>query len=207
MSQARIAIIDYGAGNVKSIRNAFGRLGIENVSLAKTDEDLKKVDAVVLPGVGAFANCIENLKNSQLLPRLEELVFEESTPILGICVGMQLFFDSSTEDGNHSGLGWLHGSVKVINPPSDFKVPHVGWNQLSIINRTGLFAKSYNCANFYFDHSYAVSCDTESKSSTTFHGVDIVASIERKNIYGVQFHPEKSGNSGLRILRAFVEQV
>lgn len=207
MRNVKIAIVDYGAGNIKSIENAFRRLGIQNISLAKAEADLLKADALVLPGVGAFANCVNNLQKSGLLPTLEDLVLAKSVPILGICVGMQLFFDSSSEDGHFEGLSWVPGRVEIIDPPIEFKIPHVGWNQLVIKNRAGLFKRTTEGANFYFDHSYAVKCDSQYISSTTFHGANLVSSIESRNIHGVQFHPEKSGNSGLRTLRAFVDRI
>jgi glutamine amidotransferase len=202
-----VAIVDYGAGNIKSIKNAFIRLGIRNVCLAKTGADLLKVDALVLPGVGAFASCAGSLQKSGLIPTLEDLVLSKSMPILGICVGMQLFFESSTEGGFFEGLSWVPGSVERIDPPKEFKVPHVGWNQIDIKKKDGFFDKTRNNTNFYFDHSYAVTCDSQYVSSTTFHGVEIVSSIESRNILGVQFHPEKSGKSGLRALRAFVNRL
>jgi glutamine amidotransferase len=207
LSKVKIAIIDYGAGNIKSIQNAFNRLSIQNLVLAKTVEDLANVEALVLPGVGAFANCANNLRKSGMIPTLENLVMKNSLPILGICVGMQLFFDSSTEDGYFQGLGWIPGSVEIIKPPKEYKVPHVGWNQLSIKKKDGLFRKTQDGANFYFDHSYAVNCDLRYVGSTTCHGIDLVSSIESDNIFGMQFHPEKSGTSGLRTLRAFVDQI
>jgi imidazole glycerol-phosphate synthase subunit HisH len=206
LSKVKIGIVDYGAGNIKSIKNAFNRLGIQNVCLAKSKNDLLNVDALVLPGVGAFANCANNLKESGLLPTLEDLVLNKSLPILGICVGMQLFFDSSTEDGYFAGLGWVPGNVEIVNSPIEFKIPHVGWNQVSIKKKSGIFDKTQEGTNFYFDHSYAVKCEGQYVSSTTFHGVDLVSSIESRNIHGVQFHPEKSGKSGLRTLRAFVDR-
>jgi glutamine amidotransferase len=206
LSKVKIAIVDYGAGNIKSIKNAFNRLGIQGISLASTKTDLMNVDALVLPGVGAFANCANNLRNSGLLPTLEDLVLNKSVPILGICVGMQLFFDSSTEDGYFAGLSWVPGTVEIINPPIDYKIPHVGWNQVVIKSKIGIFDKTQEGTNFYFDHSYAVKCERQYMSSTTFHGVEIVSSIESGNIHGVQFHPEKSGKSGLRTLRAFVDR-
>ena len=207
MRNLKIAIVDYGAGNIKSIENAFKRLEIEKISLAKTEADLMKVDALVLPGVGAFANCVNNLQKSGLLPTLEDLVLTKSVPILGICVGMQLFFDSSSEDGHFEGLSWVPGRVEIIDPPIEFKIPHVGWNQIVIRNKVGLFERTADGTNFYFDHSYAVKCDSQYITSTTFHGVNLVSSINAANIHGVQFHPEKSGKSGLRTLRAFVDRI
>jgi imidazole glycerol-phosphate synthase subunit HisH len=207
LSKVKIAIVDYGAGNIKSIENAFFRLGIQGISLAKSEADLVNLDALVLPGVGAFANCANNLKKSGLLPTVEDLVLSKSLPILGICVGMQLFFDSSDEDGHFAGLGWVPGAVEIIEPPKDFKIPHVGWNQISIKDKASIFDKTQDGTNFYFDHSYSVKCASPYVSSTTFHGIDLISSIESGNIHGVQFHPEKSGKSGLRVLRAFVDRI
>jgi imidazole glycerol-phosphate synthase subunit HisH len=207
LSKLKIGIVDYGAGNIKSIQNAFSILGIHNVTLAKSEENLERADALILPGVGAFANCARNLRMSGLLPTLQELVLAKSVPILGICVGMQLFFESSTEEGFCKGLDWIPGTVEGINPPTGFKIPHVGWNQITIVQKNTIYNSTAEGTNFYFDHSYAVKCDQQFISGTTYHGVEIVASIEKANIHGVQFHPEKSGKSGLKTLRAFVNRV
>ncbi len=207
LNKPRIVIVDYGAGNIKSIERAFHRLGFSDTKLAKDVRTLRHAQAVVLPGVGAFENCMANLKKSGLIPTLEEIVFKNSIPILGICVGMQLFSSSSEENGHHEGLSWIPGEVVRITPPSGFTIPHVGWNQLSINYKSKMFQKMKSETNVYFDHSYAVKCMSTYVSSTTNHGVEIVAAVEKENIFGVQFHPEKSGVNGLKILRAFANLI
>jgi glutamine amidotransferase len=207
LNKAKIAIINYGAGNIASIENAFRTLKISNAVLTNDAQEVKKADAIVLPGVGAFAHCIDSLKKSGLIPVIEAQVFEKLTPLLGICVGMQLFATNSTENGLHRGLGWIKGNVTKIEPPSQFSVPHVGWNQISISIKNGLYSKIDEGSNFFFDHSYSLDCQSKFVSGKTFHGIDIVASVESKNIYGVQYHPEKSGRNGLRVLREFANRI
>ena len=207
MNSSNIAIIDYGAGNISSIQNAFLELGLTNTKLTGDRKVIERADAIVLPGVGAFSHCASSLLFSGLTPIIRDLVFDKLTPILGICVGMQLFADSSTENGLHAGLGWIPGRVTRLNPPIDFTIPHVGWNQIKIVKRDGILKSIKDEANLFFDHSFSFECNPEFISGITFHGLPIIASIEHKNIFGVQFHPEKSGRNGLKILREFVNKI
>ncbi len=207
INKLKIVIVDYGAGNVRSIQNAFFLLGLTKTKLTGNVEDIETADAIVLPGVGAFSHCVSNLRKSGLVPTIEDLVFEKSVPLLGICVGMQLLAASSTENGIHAGLGWINGTVTKINPSPGFNVPHVGWNQVNKLKSDGILSNVEDKSNVFFDHSFALQCDTEYVSGVTSHGTSIVACVEKNNIYGVQFHPEKSGRNGLKILRAFANRV
>ncbi len=199
----RIAVVDYGAGNIKSILNALNRINLENSLLTKNSSDIDAADALILPGVGAFGHCMKNLLNSGLIPSLENAILKKKKPLLGICVGMQLLAESSDEDGFHSGLGWIPGHVKQIKSDLRFRIPHVGWNQVSLVPGDSLFSSIQDGAFFYFDHSYAYVGSNSYITSTASHGNEITASVQLNNIHGVQFHPEKSDRNGLRVFRAF----
>lgn len=203
MISPRIAIVDYGAGNIKSVLNALKRIDLHNSILTKNASEIEAADALILPGVGAFGHCMKNLMKSGLIPSLENAILKKKKPLLGICVGMQLLAESSDEDGFHSGLGWIPGHVKQIQPNSKFRIPHVGWNQVRLVPGDALFSKVQNDAFFYFDHSYSYSGCNSYVTSTASHGTEITASIKLGNIHGVQFHPEKSDRNGLRVFRAF----
>ncbi len=197
-----IAIIDYGVGNLFSLESSFNAIG-QDVKVTSNAEDLARAERIILPGVGAFEDAAKKLKSSGLAePLLEEV--KKGKPILGICLGMQLLFEKSFEFGQHEGLNLIPGSVRYIGEviPADLKVPHIGWNSLqlkikSIIKNSGEYV--------YFVHSYAAFCDEKFITATTNYGADLTASVQNKNVYGVQFHPEKSGTVGLNILRAFCE--
>lgn len=199
----RIAIVDYGAGNIKSVLNALKRIDLHNSILTKSASEIEAADALILPGVGAFGHCMKNLMKSGLIPSLENSILKKKKPLLGICVGMQLLAESSDEDGFHSGLGWIPGHVEQIQPKAKFRIPHVGWNQVRLVPGDALFSKVQDGAFFYFDHSYAYSGCNSYVTSTASHGIEITASIKLSNIHGVQFHPEKSDRNGLRVFRAF----
>jgi len=203
----KIAVIDYGAGNIQSVLNAMRRIGLENTFLTNSVSDIRLSDAYILPGVGAFGHCMRNLTNTGLIPALEREILTKKKPILGICIGMQLLAESSEEAGLHSGLGWIPGHVKRIQVGSNERIPHVGWNRVKIIPSDRLFLNIKDKSFFYFDHSYAYSGDQAYVSGTTSHGFEITASIEHENIHGVQFHPEKSDRNGLRIFRAFENMI
>lgn len=199
------AIIDYGVGNLFSLECSFSSLG-EEIVVTKDMEILRKADRLVLPGVGAFRDARIALSESGL----EECVLQEvknGKPLLGICLGMQLLFEKDYEDGVYEGLSLIPGEVRPISEtiPGDLKTPHIGWNALSFKKSSPLFKYLTDGDYVYFVHSYhAVGCD-EYTTSTTDYGAPLTASVERNNVYGCQFHPEKSGEVGLRILKAFVE--
>lgn len=202
-----IAIIDYNMGNLQSVKNAFSLLGAQ-VLLTRQKEDLAKAEALVLPGVGAFGDGMQNLEKYGLIPFLEEEVIRKKKPFLGICLGMQLLATRGTEYGNHQGLGWIQGVTDRIAPSDgSYKIPHMGWNSVKIVRQHGLFESIEQDAVYYFVHSYSFVPDVseqDSVTSTCFHGQDIVSSVEKGNIFGVQFHPEKSQGAGLKLLENFV---
>lgn len=200
-----IAIIDYGVGNLFSLTSSFKYVGADVVVTSSVDE-IKKADKIILPGVGAFGDAIKKLKDTGL----DKIVIEETKngkPLMGICLGMQLLFEKSYEYGEHDGLGLLKGSVVPMENyiDKDLKIPHIGWNALSIKKENPLFKYLKNGDCVYFVHSYfAKNCD-ESLLATTEYGKELTAAVAYKNIYGCQFHPEKSGEVGLKILKAFCE--
>lgn len=207
MTQPRIVIVDYDVGNTRSVWNAIAALGYRKLRLSAAAHEIASADALVLPGVGAFDACIGNLKRLGLDAILHDAVIEKKKPILGICVGMQLMASSSEENGLHFGLDWIPGHVVKLDLPAGFPVPHVGWNDLGVHRSSALFSRTPVSPNFYFDHSYHYSCDQQYVSATCDYGVSVVAAIERENIFGVQFHPEKSQTSGLKLFRGFFEAI
>lgn len=203
-----IAIIDYGVGNLFSLKSSFAFIGKEAV-VTGDKELIDKCDRIILPGVGAFGDAADKLRNSGLYEVVKEQA-AKGKPILGICLGMQLLFDKSYEYGEHEGLGLIKGNVKPIDGviPKDLKIPHIGWNGLvfpkdkekSVIYK---YTNEGDCV--YFVHSfYAADCE-ESVTSDAEYGAMLTASVQDKNVYGTQFHPEKSGEVGLKILKAFCE--
>jgi glutamine amidotransferase len=207
MKNPTIVIIDYGIGNIHSVSNAIKYLGYKNIIISDDENIIQKADALILPGVGAFEECIHNLKNRKLDVILNEEVIINKKPILGICVGMQLLATCSEENGLHNGLDWIKGSVKKINVPPPLAVPHVGWNDVSSKNKSILFNNYSENANFYFDHSYHFVCDEQYVSGYCDYGTRITAAVEKENIFGVQFHPEKSQNNGLKLFRSFFNSI
>lgn len=201
-----VTIVDYGVGNVYSISNSLQSLGYD-VRVSSNDDELKKADALILPGVGAFEVAMNYLNKRKLIEPLTKLVVEEQKPILGICLGMQLMAESSDENGLHKGLGWIEGHVKKLNVPAPLSVPHVGWNNITIKKNNELFSRLSNNADFYFDHSYYFQCTDQYRAATCSYGIDVTAAVTKNNIFGVQFHPEKSQVSGLKLFRGFLNAV
>ena len=198
-----IAIIDYGVGNLFSLESSFNAVG-QDVKVTSNAEDLAGAERIILPGVGAFEDAAKKLKSSGLAePLLEEV--KKGKPVLGICLGMQLLFEKSFEFGQHEGLNLIPGSVRYIGEviPKDLKIPQIGWNSLHLGVKNEIITNEGEYV--YFVHSYAAFCDEKFITATTNYGADLTASVQNKNVYGVQFHPEKSGNAGLNILRAFCE--
>ncbi|MDR3165605.1 MAG: imidazole glycerol phosphate synthase subunit HisH [Synergistaceae bacterium] len=202
-----IGIIDYGMGNLKSVSNAFRALGFDAFIASRPDE-LDRADKIVLPGVGAFEGAIAELRRGGWDERVKESA-RAGIPLIGICLGMQLMFEKSCENGSHSGLGLFPGHVVRI--PDGFspdrkklKIPQVGWNKLEMRKKSAILSSSDD-VYVYFVHSYYAVTEPEYVSSVTSYGVDITASVERENVFGAQFHPEKSGEHGLAILKKFAE--
>ncbi|NLK98179.1 imidazole glycerol phosphate synthase subunit HisH [Defluviitalea saccharophila] len=194
-----IAIIDYGMGNLRSVQKAFEFLGYE-AWVTDNKEEIRQAEKIVLPGVGAFRDAIKTLKEKKLDEEMYRAV-EEDKPFLGICLGMQLVFEKSYEYGEYEGLGLLKGNI--VRLPNTVKVPHMGWNSLKIEKRAPLFEGLPEEPYVYFVHSYYLETDAPIVSATTFYGKEIQVAAQSKNIYVTQFHPEKSGNIGLKILKNF----
>ncbi len=200
-----IAIADYGVGNLFSLKSSFSAIGA-NAVVTSDRAEIEKADRIILPGVGAFGDASKKLSESGL----GEVLINEAQkgkPIMGICLGMQLLFDKSYEYGEYEGLGLIHGNIKPISDviPNNLKIPHIGWNSLSFKKESPI-NKYINDGDFvYFVHSfYAADCDKYTVA-TAEYGADLTATVQNKNVFGCQFHPEKSGETGLKILRAFTE--
>lgn len=201
--QPDVLIIDYGVGNHRSVCNALERLGYAYaVSSDKTA--IKSAPAYILPGVGAFKEAMHNLERCDIIETLREEVIQNGKPLLGICLGMQVLAEDSLEGGHTTGLGFIPGHVVPI-PAQGVRVPHVGWNDCTVQKINPLFARVTAGARFYFDHSYYFATDKKYITAVTVYGKEITAAVQHNNIFGVQFHPEKSQTSGLRLLRAFME--
>ena len=200
-----IAIIDYGVGNLFSLRSSFRKIGAEAVVTADP-EVIASAEKLILPGVGAFADAVQKLKDSGLDVLIKKLA-KEGKPIMGICLGMQMLFERSFEYGEHEGLGLLKGSVIPMEGriPAQLKIPHIGWNALHFTKDSRLFKYIREDDCVYFVHSYYASDCADSVIATAEYGVELTAAVEKGNVMGCQFHPEKSGEVGLNILRAFCE--
>jgi len=199
-----IAVIDYGMGNVGSVTNAVNSLGKE-VIITKTKNDLKSASHIILPGVGAFAEGMRNLENLDLIETLNKEVIENHTPFLGLCLGMQLLAESGDEGGPSKGLGWIKGSVKRFQvDEKKYKIPQVGWNDVFPKKNCILF-KNVNRPIFYFVHSYHFRMEEKSSiAAESEYGERFVSALEKNNIFGLQFHTEKSQKEGLKVLENFL---
>ena len=202
-----IKIIDYGSGNIRAIKNIYKRLNIECETVVRADE-LKEAKKLILPGVGAFDDSMEKLNSSGIREVLNELVLEKEVPILGICVGMQIMAKSS-EEGELPGLGWVDAKVNKFDEENlkfKPKLPHMGWNQIEVLRESPLL-NAIDCkVGFYFLHSYYIDCVDEAVALTaTNYGKRFVSSFSKNNIYGFQFHPEKSHSNGVSLLKNFAE--
>lgn len=198
-----VAIIDYGMSNLRSVRHAFEYLGA-NARIIDSPGDLTSARAFVLPGDGAFGPAMENLQAGGWLEPIRTAI-SRGTPFLGICLGMQLLFDSSEEMGEYRGLGILRGRVKKF-PASSVKIPQIGWNQLNIANSSRFLAGVNDGAHAYFVHSYYCEAkDANVIAAQTEYGIRYASVVEKENVWGAQFHPEKSGTDGLQMLRNFLD--
>lgn len=199
-----IGIIDYDAGNIKSVEKALAYLGEETV-VSRDPEVLTKADKVILPGVGSFGEAMENLHKYGLVPVIKDMI-KEGTPFLGICLGLQLLFESSEETPGVEGLGILKGRILRIPPSPGLKIPHMGWNSLHLQNNGRLFKDIPEDTHVYFVHSYYLQAEEpEIVKAVTDYSTMIHASVEKDNVFACQFHPEKSSRYGLKILKNFAK--
>jgi len=205
----KITIVDYNSGNISSVINSFKEVG-KNKHTINVSSDLNVIsdsDKLVLPGQGSFKSCIDSLiRISGLKDTLNDFVLDKKKPILGICVGLQMFANLGYEETETKGLGWISGKVsKIDNQNNKFKLPHIGWNEISIIKESKIFKGIENKSHMYFVHSYEfVPDDKNVISATTDYSSNIVCSVEKENIFGTQFHPEKSDKLGLQIINNFI---
>jgi glutamine amidotransferase len=203
---AKIVIVDHGTGNINSVSRALGRIGVEHV-VSSSPEDIGSADKIIFPGVGHFGTAMARLRERELIDLLTQAVLVDKKPILGICLGMELMAATS-EEGNSTGLGWIDGrAVRLeVSDSERYKIPHMGWNQVSVKKTSRLMDGIDDDAEFYFAHAYRLSINDQADVlSETEYETNFVSAIERENIFGIQFHPEKSHDAGLRLLKNFVE--
>ena len=204
-----VTIVDYKSGNISSVINSFKEVAKDKVNIKVTSDlsTIKDSDKVVLPGQGSFKSCIDGLNNIDgLINTLNEFVIENKKPLLGICVGLQMFADIGYEEIETKGLGWISGKVsKIDNQNGKYKLPHIGWNQINIVKDSKIFKNIENNSHMYFVHSYEfIPEDKNDISAKTDYSSNIVCSVEKENIFGTQFHPEKSDKIGLKIIDNFI---
>ena len=206
----KVTIVDYNSGNISSVINSFSEVAKNKVNIEVT-ADLNKIkssDKVVLPGQGSFKSCVDALKSiNGLVDTLDEFAINNKKPLLGICVGLQMFADIGYEENETKGLGWISGKVlKIDNQNGKYKLPHIGWNEINIVKESKIFKDIENNSHMYFVHSYEfVPEDKNVISATTEYSSNIVCSVEKENIFGTQFHPEKSDKIGLKIIDNFIK--
>ena len=205
----KVTIVDYNSGNISSVINSFKKVANDKVNIEVTSalDKIKSSDKVVLPGQGSFKSCVDALnKINGLKDTLDEFAITKKKPLLGICVGLQMFADIGYEETETKGLGWISGKVsKIDNQNGKFKLPHIGWNQINIVKDSKIFQNIENNSHMYFVHSYEfVPDDKNVISATTDYSSNIVCSVEKENIFGTQFHPEKSDKIGLKIINNFI---
>ena len=204
-----VTIVDYNSGNISSVINSFKEVAQNKVNIEVTSDlnKIKSSDKVVLPGQGSFKSCVDALNRIDgLTEALNEFAINKKKPLLGICVGLQMFADIGFEEIETKGLGWISGKVsKIDNQNGKYKLPHIGWNQISIIKNSKIFRDIENNTHMYFVHSYEfIPEDKNVISATTDYSSNIVCSVEKENIFGTQFHPEKSDKTGLKIIKNFI---
>jgi imidazole glycerol-phosphate synthase subunit HisH len=204
-----VTIVDYQSGNISSVINSFTEVAKGNINLEVTS-DIKKIkssDKIILPGQGSFKSCVGSLNSiNGLADTLKEFVITNKKPLLGICVGLQMFADVGFEEAETKGLGWISGKVsKIDNQKGKFKLPHIGWNEIEIQKKSKIFTDIKNRSHMYFVHSYEfIPKDKSVISATTDYSTKIVCAVERENLFGTQFHPEKSDKTGLKIIENFI---
>ncbi|MBU1131476.1 imidazole glycerol phosphate synthase subunit HisH [Patescibacteria group bacterium] len=207
MNNLRVCILDYGSGNVQSVYNIFKILLLEKVVVSNKTADIESASHIVLPGVGAFGAAMEKIKKKIPLDVLSQAVLKDKKPFLGICVGMQVLADKGYEFGEHQGLGWIAGEV-IKMESGELPLPHIGWNNINIIKESPLLEKFDDNQDFYFVHSYAFKeKDASNVIATTEYGEKFCSIISKDNIFGVQFHPEKSQKAGRILLENFIQHL
>ena len=204
-----VTIVDYKSGNISSVINSFKEVAENKVKIEVTSDvsKIKSTDKVVLPGQGSFKSCVDALQSiNGLVDCLNDFVMNKKKPLLGICVGLQMFADVGYEESETKGLGWISGKVtKIDNQNGKYKLPHIGWNQINIVKDSKIFKDIENNSHMYFVHSYEfVPEDKNVVSATTDYSSNIVCSVEKENVFGTQFHPEKSDKIGLKIIDNFI---
>ena len=204
-----VTIVDYQSGNISSVINSFSEVAKGKVNLEVTSDvsKIKSSDKIVLPGQGSFKSCVDSLNSiNGLVDTLKEFVIINNKPLLGICVGLQMFADIGYEEEETNGLGWISGKVsKINNQNGKFKLPHIGWNEIEIHKKSKIFKDIKNKSHMYFVHSYEFIPEDKSViSATTDYSSNIVCSVEKENIFGTQFHPEKSDKTGLNLIQNFL---
>ena len=204
-----VTIVDYNSGNISSVINSFKEVAEDKVNVEVTSdlEKIKLSDKVVLPGQGSFKSCVDALNNiNGLVDTLSDFVLTNKKPLLGICVGLQMFADVGYEEAETKGLGWISGKVsKINNQDGKYKLPHIGWNEINIVKDSKIFKDIENNSHMYFVHSYEFIPENKNViTATTDYSSKIVCSVEKENIFGTQFHPEKSDKIGLQIIHNFI---
>ena len=205
----KLTIVDYNSGNISSVINSFREVAQNkvNIEVSSNLNKIKSSDKVVLPGQGSFKSCVDALNSiNGLVDSLNEFVISNKKPLLGICVGLQMFADIGYEESETKGLGWIPGKVsKIDNQNGKYKLPHIGWNQINIVKESKIFKNIENKSHMYFVHSYEfIPNDKNVISATTNYSSNIVCSVEKENLLGTQFHPEKSDKIGLQIIENFI---
>ena len=205
----KVTIVDYSSGNISSVINSFKEVAQKKATIEITSDlnKIKSSDKIVLPGQGSFKSCVDALnKISGLNDTLNEFVKANKKPLLGICVGLQMFADVGYEETETNGLGWISGKVsKIDNQNGKYKLPHIGWNQINILKDSKIFKEVENNSHMYFVHSYEfIPKDNRVISATTDYSTKVVCSVEKENLFGTQFHPEKSDKTGLKIINNFI---
>ena len=202
MKNKKICILDYGSGNTGSLANLLNRLNFD-VNVSNTKNDIEESSHIILPGVGAFGASIEKIREKIPLDILEQVVHEKQRPFLGICVGMQVLANKSSEFGEHKGLGWINGTVEKLKAK---KLPHVGWNTINILKKSPIFNNLKNLKDFYFVNSYVFKAeDKDCIIAKTEYEEEFCSAVQKNNIFGVQFHPEKSHSFGEQLIKNFLE--
>ena len=203
----KICIVDYGMGNLRSVINALEYTVKCNIHVSNKKKDLDSSDILILPGVGSFNDAMNNLRERDLFDNLNNEVLIRKKPLMAICLGMQIIMESSEEGGLSQGFGWIPGNVTRFQVSNEYRVPHMGWNNIKIKKQSDLFKGIENDSDFYFVHSYHVNCDEQYVIASCDYGYEFAAVIKKDNIVAFQFHPERSHNNGLLLLTNYINSI